>query len=221
MDPTYPASLESARVSIPGRTVNGDRTGSYKVSEQARALSSDRLLEFVNKSGFLAGRSLAPGTRGTMDVSVQWPLPLRMINLDFTAAAGTNILTVYQPGTLRHGMVLLLTASFAIGPAAASRLVMFIEDFHTPATTDAVTVSGTLLEAAQALYPLVRGSSSRADIAGAPSELVGVRAVYVPAGWRLRLAYTGAAAGDTVFPRGVLIDVPENQPLAALLPGVF
>lgn len=174
--------------------------------------SMSDLKRFFNRTPFLAGQVMKDEVTPTMDASLEWPLAPVLRNNGYTALAGTNLRTLASP---RKGTHMLVVYGFftTSAPAAGDFSVLFIQQKGVPTAVNAANLMVVELAAGRLNVPLI--NSVAQDAAGIFSQ--GVRSVYIPHGFELIHAYTGAAGGEVVTLRSMDYTFPETQPLSTLI----
>ncbi len=179
--------------------------------------TGNRLQQEIGSVSFLAATLLCGPVQGILDVSIQWPLEQQIEVFDFTAAAGTNLVTLAAPDAKHH---MLVTYAFATltnpGGGAGKFSTLFIQNGVNALGSQAITIQNMELTNLDQL-PLINAFHHRVSAQPADFNVWGLPAVYVRNPFALVWAVGGMAGAEGVFCRTMTIELPRTQPLSSLI----
>lgn len=150
---------------------------------------------------------MQPASYGTMDVSLEWPLPTVITAFDIFG--GTEI-ELANPKTGTHMMVLRAQFEAAIVDPTES---LTLRKGKNPILSASDFLDIAVMANLQVMIPLIGAVS--AALAPAGGMLFGLRPVYVSEGVRLTLAYS-APGGSQGRVKIETVTYPNTQPLTTL-----
>lgn len=179
--------------------------------------SQSPIQRWFRRIAWLASSDLGPGAQGTVDVSMPWPLKPGSIEKVFTSGL-TPVVTIYAPKAGTHGLVNHLFATMGVAVAQTFNLELID-------TTRAAAIITPLIrfdfgagghQVGQASIPLINARVSYFQAAaGDVVTLSGLDSIYVPHPFALQVTVSGGAG--TIIVTGTVKELPETQPLSAIL----
>lgn len=161
-----------------------------------------------NLKAFLAARHMKPESYGTMDVSMEWPLPLNIQRLDVEA----NTALDFVAPALGSGTHMLLVRAYFINTAGISAAEHLTLQMIPPGGTTIQTLYNTSLYDDE--IPIVSTVTNRVGAAVPP--MPALRPVYCPEGFKLRLTGSGVPATTVGRLEFTTLTYPSTQPLTSL-----